>query len=142
MAFWNLDYHLIWATKLRQPLLMPHIENAVFDFLRTQAENMKCAVYAVNGWVDHVHMVLSIPPTLSVVEVVKQVKGASSHKFFELYWQDGYGALTVGRRNLDIAIAYVCRQKEHHSAQTALKWLERCEEDAHAAREQKARKLC
>lgn len=139
MPFWALDYHLIWATKLRRPLLTPQLENAVFDYLCMQAEKKNCRVYAVNGWVDHVHMVLSIPPILSVAEVVQQIKGASSHQFSQLYWQDGYGALTVGRRNLEIAIAYVRRQKEHHAGQTALKWLEQDEnEEPRSVREEQA----
>ena len=138
MAFWQLFYHLVWATKQRRPLLTPQIELSVFSYLQLQAEKKGCVVLAVNGYLDHVHMVVSIPPTVALTEVIQQVKGATSHKFPELRWQDGYGALTVGRRNLELAIAYVRRQKEHHADQTALKWLEQCEEESHNVREEQA----
>ncbi len=60
--------------------------------------------------------------------MVKILKGASSHEFSDLYWQRGYGALTVSERNLEAALAYVNRQKDHHAQQTAVARFERCDE--------------
>ena len=87
--------------------------------------------YAVNGWFDHVHMVVAVPPLLAVSELVKQLKGASSRFLHteaglptQFTWQRGYGALSVGERQRPVAERYVERQKEHHARQTTNSWLE------------------
>ena len=129
MPFCRLFYHLVWATKNRLPLIGPEFEEKLHAYLRHKASEMECKVYALNGWQDHVHLVMSIPSKLSVAEVVKRLKGASSHEFSELYWQRGYGALSVSERNLGVALEYVMRQKDHHAQQTAFPKLERCEDD-------------
>jgi len=77
-------------------------------------------------------MVVSIPPKLAVAEVVKRLKGASSHYLnheaaidVAFAWQRGYGALSFGERQRPIAKAYVAKQKQHHEDKTTNAWLER-----------------
>jgi putative transposase len=129
MPFTRLFYHLVWATKNRLPLVVPEIEVRLFAYFRKKAGEIECRILDVNGCEDHVHLLVEIPPKLSVAEAVKRLKGASSHEFPELYWQRGYGALTVSERNLDAAQAYIRQQKEHHMQQTVHARLEQCEED-------------
>jgi len=128
MPFTRLFYHLVWSTKNRLPLIMPDIETNLFTYLHRKAGELECRILAINGWQDHIHLVLEIPSKLSVAEVVKHLKGASSHEFPDIYWQRGYGALTVSERNLEAAVAYVTRQKDHHAQQTAISKLERCDD--------------
>jgi len=133
MPFYRLYYHLVWAVKNREHLILPEIEKRLYAYLVNKGHEIGIYIYAVNGWYDHVHLVVSIPPKLSVADVVKRLKGASS---FDLNhqsggfdgsfaWQRGYGALSVGERQRPIAEAYVNNQKEHHRAQTTNTWLER-----------------
>ena len=78
---------------------------------------------AVNGIPDHVHVAVSIPPTLTVTDWVKNVKGVSSHEVNNVLaeqaarfrWQSGYGVLTFGTRNLDFVVSYIQKQKQHHA---------------------------
>jgi putative transposase len=130
MPFWRLYYHLIWTTKYREPLIDAGLEMRLFPYLRKKAGELGCQVFVVNGWVDHIHMVVTIPPSRSVAEVVKRLKGASSHEFMELTWQRGYGALSVGERHLAIAMAYVEKQKEHHQKSTTNTWLEKMDAES------------
>jgi putative transposase len=88
-------------------------------------------VYAVNGWQDHVHMVVSIPPNRAVSEVVKHLKGASSHDQnhgggldHQFGWQRGSGVMTFGEGQKATAEAYVVNQKRHHEQQATNAWLE------------------
>jgi putative transposase len=129
MPFTRLFYHLIWSTKKRLPLITPEVESNLFAYMQRKAGECECRLLAINGWRDHIHLVLEIPPKLSVAEAVKYLKGASSHEFPDLYWQRGYGALTVSERNLEGALTYVARQKEHHGQQTAISRLERCDDE-------------
>ncbi len=131
MPFWRLYYHLVWATKNREPLLEPLIETRLHAYLVHKASELDVYVYAVNSCDDHVHMVVAIPPKHSVADVVKKLKGASSHDLNTgrvgqnvFAWQRGYGALSFGERQLADTVAYVERQKEHHSQQRTNAWLE------------------
>jgi putative transposase len=132
MAFWRLYYHLVWSTKNREPLIDGDAEGVLFPYMVAKAAEKKAFVYAVNGWVDHVHLVVGLPPSKTVAELVKELKGGNSHELNNLghagghfAWQGGYGALTVGEKARPVAIAYVLRQKEHHTANTTRAWLER-----------------
>ena len=129
MPFWRLYYHLVWGTKNREPLIDEGIEKRLFPYLVDRANELDCRVLAINGWNDHVHMVISIPPKYAIAEVVKRLKGASSHDFDGLGWQRGYGALSVGERQCQIAIGYVKNQKEHHTQHTMIAPLERMDEE-------------
>ena len=76
MAYWQLFYHIIWSTKYREPLLTPKVESVIHDFLRSKAIGLGATVFALDGMVDHVHMVASIPPKIAVAKFVGQVKAA------------------------------------------------------------------
>lgn len=132
MPFWRAYYHLVWATKNREYLIVPKIEDRLFAYLVKKAAELDVCVYAINGWYDHMHMIVAIPPKHSIVEVVKTLKGAGSHFLNHaepierhFAWQRGYGVLTLGERQRPIAEAYVINQKQHHRDNTVNTWLER-----------------
>ncbi len=140
MSFWRTYYHLIWATHRRQAWITPAMEAQLFPYLVQQAAALEVSVLAVNGWTDHIHLVVAIPPKLSVAGVVQRLKGTSAHYLNDqvqavpslvphFAWQEGYGVLTIGERHCPIAVDYVQRQKEHHAAQQTNAWLERTEEE-------------
>ena len=78
MPFWRTYYHLVWATKNREPLIQPAIERRLYAYLLNKARELEVRVYAINGWFDHVHLVGSVPPKHAVAYVVKRLKGASA----------------------------------------------------------------
>lgn len=133
MPYHQLFYHIVWATKHRQPLLTPEIEPIVHNLLRTKAIGLGATVFALNGMEEHVHLVASIPPAIAVAKFIGQVKGTASTRFNKgghgatIYWQDEYGAFTFDGKRLPNYIAYVERQKEHHAQQTLFTVLERTE---------------
>jgi len=134
MPYCQLYYHLVWATKERQPLLAGDREQVVFDFLRAKAIGLGGFVYALNGTEDHIHLVVSIPPRLAVSEFVGQVKGVASARFNKLgshpllYWQEEYGAFTFDGKRLPNVIDYVECQKQHHATRTLIAVLERMDD--------------
>jgi REP element-mobilizing transposase RayT len=116
-----LYLHLVWATWDRLPLLTPEIERRVYRNIESEARGMGCTVLAINGMPDHTHLGLVIPTTITIANLVKQVKGVSSHFVnetlkpgFEFKWQGSYGAFTVSRWDVDKIVNYIKRQKEHH----------------------------
>ena len=87
MPYHQLYYHLVWATKHRQPILTPAVEPIVYNLLRTKAIGLGATVYALNGDEMHVHMVASITPAIAVAKFVGQVKATTSTRFNKA----GYG---------------------------------------------------
>jgi putative transposase len=132
MPYWQLFYHLVWSTKDRHPLLTPQVEKHIYGYLTSKAVGLKGVVYTIGGTMDHVHMVVSIPPAISVSKFVGQIKGAASTRFNKSHvsevpfkWQDEYGAFSFDAKRLPNYIAYVERQKEHHTEGTIIPILER-----------------
>ncbi len=132
MPFWRNYYHLVWATKERKPLITADVEPVLKRYLRLKSAELKIGVYALDGWTDHLHMVVTVPPKLAISDAVKNLKGASAHYLNtkshvgeKFVWQRGYGVLTVSQKSLAVAISYVQKQKEHHQNNTDNSWLER-----------------
>jgi putative transposase len=131
MSFWRQYFHLVWGTLDRLPLIEPEMDAPLFAQLVKKASELGVYVYAVNGWVDHIHMVVAIPPKHGSAEIVRQLKGASSHfvnhslkPSGNFQWQRGYGSLSIGQLQRPIAEDYVRRQKEHHQFNTTNPYLE------------------
>ncbi len=132
MPFWRCYYHIVWATKGREPLITPPVENIVFAAVKQKAEALGTAVLAINSVSDHVHVAVSMPPTLNIADWMKQIKGASSHGINEsqpeaiarFRWQGGYGVVTVGPQGLKLVQDYIAHQKEHHAQGTLYQSLE------------------
>ena len=134
MSFWRHFYHIVWATKNRMPMLTPDIRPGLYDHIVDKASKMGIIVHAIGGVDDHIHLVVSIPPTQTVAAVVGALKGESSFYINnvlkspdQLLWQRGYGSLTIGEKRLSTAIAYVNNQVRHHADTTTNSWLERDE---------------
>jgi REP element-mobilizing transposase RayT len=137
MAFWRLYYHLVWATKERHPLITSDIEQELYGYIIGKAIALGCITHAVGGIEDHIHLVSSIPPKLSIADFVQKIKGSSAyhlnHGLFtdkpKFQWQRGYGVFSLGSKQLLEAVTYVVNQKEHHQQGTIIPAMERCDEE-------------
>ena len=133
-----LYVHLVWATWDRLPNITAEIERRLHRNIESLAQEMGCTVLAINGMPEHVHLLVKLPPTVSIARLVKQVKGVSSHFVnqtlqpgFLFRWQGRYGAFSVSRWDVDRIAGYVRRQKEHHGvAAGLLPELEETDEEA------------
>lgn len=136
MPFWRCYYHLVWTTKNREPLITPKIEPLLFTTISAKCTELDCHLLAVNAVPDHIHTAVNMPPKLSIARWMKVIKGASSYEINSLNpdaesrfrWQEGYGALTFGAKNLAFVVAYINAQKEHHAANTIESYLEQTDE--------------
>ena len=77
MAFWRLYDHSVWATKNREPRLRPQVEERLYGYIVCKAAELGVCVHAVDGWLDHVHLIVSIPPAASVAGVLRLVLQAT-----------------------------------------------------------------
>jgi putative transposase len=135
MPFWRCCYHIIWTTKHRASLITPDYEPIIFHVVRDKTAELGGEMLAVNAVSDHVHVAVTIPPKVAVAEWVKRAKGVSAYEINQRFpdsldpfrWQDGYGVLTFGAKNLDTVVSYIQRQKEHHAHNDLLAYLEQVE---------------
>jgi REP element-mobilizing transposase RayT len=119
--------HVVFATKDRFPLIQPVVEKQIHDHMREQLIESGCLVRIINGMPDHVHLLFLQNPKTAVTDIIKQVKGNTSHwvngqnlmkdKFA---WQTGYAAYSVSESQAEKVFQYIKNQKEHHSEKTFL----------------------
>lgn len=137
MPFQVCFYHVVWATRNREPSIAAEIERIVFMAIQNKSDQLHSPIHALNAVEDHVHVAVSISLSVSVANWVKQVKGVSAFEVNTTYpdlpsrfaWQKGYGILTFGAKQLPFVKQYIERQKEHHRSQTIETYLERTEDE-------------
>jgi len=130
-SFVSCLMHCVFATKERRPLITPDLQQRLWPYLGGIARENKMIVIGIGGVADHIHILTSIPPTLSVAKSVQLLKGNSSkwiHDTFKEHWafewQEGYGAFSIGRSGIDDTIGYIDKQPEHHQKMTFRQELE------------------
>jgi len=128
--------HLVWATWDRLPLITPAIERPLHRVIASEAQKMGCTLLALNSVPDHLHILVRMPSTVTVAELVKQLKGVSSHFVNEVLkpeppfkWQGFYGAFSVSRWDVERIVGYIQRQKEHHEVGALIVELESASEE-------------
>jgi putative transposase len=120
-TFTHIVIHLVFGTKDRAPLISIEIKEALFAYMGGIIREIGGKAIIVNGMPDHVHLLLSLPPTLAPAEVVRVVKANSSKWVHEKWlarrtfgWQQGYGAFSVSRSGVKDVEDYIAGQEEHH----------------------------
>jgi REP element-mobilizing transposase RayT len=113
--------HVVFSTYERQPLITQKLEPFLHKHLGHLSKEMECIPLAINGMPDHIHILLNLNPNKSISEIVKQLKGNSSHTINQsniipekFAWQTGYGAFSVSESAVGKVKEYIVNQKEHH----------------------------
>ena len=117
--------HIIFSTKDREPLLGLDIRPRMHAYLATVCRDLGAEVVRVGGVADHVHIVTTLPRTVSQAQLIEQVKKVSSKwiktldaRYRSFFWQRGYGAFSVSPSQLEAVLEYVDTQQEHHRTRT------------------------
>ena len=117
---------IIFSTKERYPFLDDGIRRRMHGYLATLCRDLQSTCYKVGGVSDHVHLVTTLPRTLSQSQLLEDIKKKSSTwskgidqtRYGSFAWQRGYGAFSVSPSHLDKVIAYVDNQEQHHKVQS------------------------
>jgi putative transposase len=121
MSYVSSYFHCVFSTKGRQPLIPPLLRNRLWPFLGGIARQNQMTALEIGGMSDHVHLLLSLPSTLSIAKALQLIKGGSSkwvhdtfpeHRLFG--WQIKYGAFAVSVSLLEKTIQYIRGQEHHH----------------------------
>lgn len=124
-SFNKIWIHAIWATKERIPLIHEDIEHSLYQFISEQLHEQGCPLRIINGMPDHVHCLFLLSPQKSIAEIIKQIKGSSSHFVNQnnmvaekFAWQTGYAAYSISESMVEKVFQYIKNQKQHHQKNT------------------------
>ncbi len=125
----------MFSTKERRSWLTPAIRDRLWPYLGGIARENDMKALATGGMADHVHVLVSLPATLSVSKAMQLLKGNSSKWLPETFpelrlqgfaWQEGFGAFSIGVSAVEDTVRYIQTQGEHHRKNGLRKELEVC----------------
>jgi len=118
----NIEYHFVWVTKYRYPILTGDVGLRVRELVRQTCEIFEIEILKGVVSKEHVHILVSAPPKISPSEIMRRIKGRSSNKLFEEFpllkkkywgrhfWARGYFCVTTGQMTDEMVKTYL----EHH----------------------------
>ena len=117
--------HFVWSTKNRDPFLGNQVRPRIQQHILEYAETKEISVVTIGIQKEHIHVLVSIRSNQNIDDVAKLLKGESSHWINsedlikpKFSWQRGYGAFSLSPSHVEVVIAYINHQDEHHRKKT------------------------
>src|SRR5271156_3432712 len=115
----KLHVHLLFSTKGREQVFYERVRKSLHAYMATVFQGLQCPPALVNSVADHGHVLFELARTVTVSQVVEDVKKASAKwikdqgpEFEEFAWQAGYGAFAVSESNVQAVRDYIANQPE------------------------------
>lgn len=124
---YKIEYHFVWVTKYRYRVLTGDVGLRVRELDRQSCEQLEIEIMRGVVSKDHIHLLVSAPPTLSPSEIMRRIKGRSSSKLFQEYpllkkrywgqhfWARGYFCVTAGELTKEMISEYLAHHFERKS---------------------------
>lgn len=121
-CIYDLKYHVVWITKYRKPVLNEEIGTRTRDIIRQICASLDVEILKGSIRRDHVHLLVSMPPTVSVSKLVQRIKGVTSRKLLQEnqglnrafwgrhLWSRGYFVASIGEVSEEIISKYIEEQ--------------------------------
>ena len=124
-SYTKLLYHIVFGTKMRQPWLVEEIQPDLYGILGGQVREEGGTALAINGMLEHVHLLARLRQDRAISDVIRAVKANSSNwlqkqlkDLPDRVWQTGYSAFTVSASQGGVVREYIVNQKVHHRNRT------------------------
>jgi putative transposase len=131
-TYTQILYHIVFATKNREPVLHADRRDDLYKYIWGIIEKRRCHLYRIGGIENHIHILCSLHPAVTLSDLVKEIKTASSGwiksnaVFPDFgYWQRGYGAFTCSADAKEQIVEYIKNQEQHHQTETSANELKR-----------------
>ena len=110
--------HVVFSTKDRRRIIPPQFQTAMWAYVAGICKKHEIFVHCIGGSDDHIHLLIQVPPALSLAKAVLAIKSNSSRwaseQGKEFAWQEGYAAFSVSSSNVAVVIRYIRNQEAHH----------------------------
>ena len=124
-TYTQIYIHIIFSVKGRQSLIPKQHKSELHGYIMGIIRKKKQTVIQINSMPDHIHILVGITPDTTISNLVRDIK-ANSTKFInrkqwvvgKFQWQEGFGAFSYARSQLDNIINYIRNQEKHHSQKT------------------------
>ncbi|MBA7558261.1 hypothetical protein ES705_51057 [subsurface metagenome] len=117
--------HYVFSTKNQEKWLKSDIREKLFPYIGGICRENNFKLIKAGGVDDHLHLLVSLPSTITIAKAIQYLKGGSSRWIHETFgdmknfaWQEGYGAFTIGVSQIDRTIKYITNQEDHHRKKT------------------------
>ncbi len=124
-TFTQVHIHFVFAVKNRLGIIQSKWKEALYKYITGIAQNNNHKILAINGMSDHIHILIGVRPSQSISDLMKDIKQSSSkwindNKLTALHfeWQEGYGAFSYSKSQIETVIKYIQNQEEHHKIKT------------------------
>ena len=124
-TYLSLHYHLVFATKNREAIIMPEWRSRLYEYLGGTISGLGGFSREIGGLSDHIHLLVDLMATHSLSDVLGELKKASSvwvHEEIGLQafaWPEGYAAFTVSAPSIPGVRKYIANQEKHHRNQSS-----------------------
>ncbi len=113
--------HIVFHTKNKVKSIGEDIETELYSYLGGILKSYKSVPIQIGGTSDHLHVLCTLPKTMTLSDLVEEIKKSSSKwiktkgpRYTAFYWQDGYGGFSVSSNMVDVVKNYIRNQKAHH----------------------------
>ncbi len=120
-TFTQIYYHIVFSTKNRESILIKNQREDLFKYIWGILKNKKCILYRINAVEDHIHILSSLHPSISLSDLIRFLKTSTAswikkNNVFPYFhnWQEGYGAFSISHEAKGNVIEYIIGQEEHH----------------------------
>ncbi len=120
-TFCKIWIHGIWTTKYREEAIIMNKEEPIYSIMYNEFKEAGYSSRIINGMPDHIHSLFLLNPAKAPSEVIKLVKGLSSHEINssnllpgKFSWQSGFSAFSVSESQVERVYNYIRNQKQHH----------------------------
>ena len=124
-TYTQIYIHIIFAVKGRQNHISVDWKDELYKYITGIISNKKQKLIHINGISDHIHILIGMKPTISLSDLVRDVKfnstnfiNAKRYINGKFYWQEGFGAFSCSPSQLDKVINYIKNQEIHHKRKT------------------------
>jgi REP element-mobilizing transposase RayT len=124
-TFSQIYIQVVFAVKGRESMIHSNWEEELYRYISGIVRNKGQKMLAINGMPDHLHFFIGMQPACCLSDLVREIKKSSNDFIkekgftkFQFKWQEGYGAFSYSRSQLDDVINYIENQKEHHRKKT------------------------
>jgi putative transposase len=124
-TYTQIHIHFVFAVKFRHGIIQTKWKGNLYKYITGIVQNNNHKLLEINGMPDHIHILIGLRPSQSISDLMKDVKQGSSlwinenrltDEHFE--WQEGYGAFSHSKSQIDSVIHYIRDQEEHHKKKT------------------------